>query len=37
MLDPQTSGRLESEPRLDVHESSMGQDAAETGRCGTLD
>jgi hypothetical protein len=37
MLVPHTSGRLESEPRLDVHKSSMGEDAAETGRCGTID
>jgi hypothetical protein len=37
MSDPGASRRLEGEPRLDVHNSSVDEDTAEIGRCGTLD
>ena len=37
MSEPTVSGRPEGEPRLDVHNSNVDEDAAETGRCGTLD
>jgi hypothetical protein len=37
MSDPPVSRRLEGEPRLDVHNSNVDEDSAETGRCGTLD
>jgi hypothetical protein len=37
MSDPRVSRRLEGEPRLDVHNTNVDEDTAETGRCGTLD
>ena len=37
MLDESVSSRPEGEPRLDVHNSNVDQDTAETGRCGIVD
>lgn len=37
MPDQPVAGRPEGEPRLDVHNSNVDQDSAESGRCGTLD
>jgi hypothetical protein len=35
--DSEVGGRPEGEPRLDVHNSNVDEETAETGLCGTLD